>query len=132
MKETLKTGHGRQSWRFFSQMQDLLHGDPAVSPIAVASSLKAAIPEDTSQEKDPVATESGPSRKGKRPASSCKDQEPSWIRNFREEFQSMHNERIDIEVKLDERRVIALEKLVEEVKKQKSLIVVVGYFQGMN
>lgn len=34
-------------------MQDLLHGDPAVSPIAVASSLKAAIPEDTSKKKDP-------------------------------------------------------------------------------
>lgn len=115
-----KTGHGRQSWRFFSQMQDLLHGDPAVSPIAVASSLKAAIPEDTSKEKDPVATESGPSRKGKRPASSCKDREPSWVKNFREELQSMHKERMDVEhkrIKLEERRVIALEKLVEEVKK---------------
>lgn len=115
-----KTGHGRQSWRFFPQMQDLLHGDPAVSLIAVASSLKAAIPEDTSKEKDPVATESGPSRKGKRPASSCKDREPSWVKNFREELQSMHKERMDVEhkrIKLEERRVIALEKLVEEVKK---------------
>lgn len=114
-----KTGHCRQSWRFFSQMQDLLHGDPAVSPIAVASSIEACIPEDRSKEKDPVATESGPSlRKGKRPSSSCK--EPSWIRNFREELQTMHKERMILEekrIKLEERRVIALEKLVEEVNK---------------
>lgn len=97
-----------------------MHGDPAVSPIAVASSLKAAIPEDTSKETDPVATESGSSRKGKRPASSCKEREPSWIRNFCEELQSMHKERMDIDdkrIKLEERRVITLEKLVEEVKK---------------
>lgn len=88
-----------------------MQGDPAVCPIAVASHSKASIPEDTSKEKDPVATKSGPSWKGKRPASSCMDREPSLLKNFSEELQSMQKERMDIEekrIKLDERWVIAL------------------------
>ena len=65
-----KTGHDRQSWPFFDDMQELLHGDPAVNPVAVASSLKPT-----------ASTVSEPPVKRKR-----KVQEPSWVTDFKSDI----------------------------------------------
>ena len=65
-----KTGHDRQSWPFFEDMQELLHGDPAVNPVAVASSLKPT-----------ASTVSEPPVKKKR-----KIPEPSWVTDFKSDL----------------------------------------------
>ena len=86
-------------------MQELLHGDPAVNPVAVASSLKPT-----------ASTVSEPPVKKKR-----KIQEPSWVTDFKSDIKKMHQERVELDsrrLELEERRVAALEKLVEKFIKE--------------
>ena len=85
-------------------MQELLHGDPAVNPVAVASSLKPT-----------ASTVSEPLVKKK------KIQEPSWVTDFKSDIKKMHQERVELDsrrLELEERRVVALEKIVEKFIKE--------------
>ena len=95
-----KTDHDRQSWPFFEDVQELLHGDPAVNPVAVASSLTHT-----------ASTVSELPVKKKR-----KIPEPSWVTDFKMlKSKKMLQERIELDsrrLELEERRVAALEKML--------------------
>lgn len=96
-----KTGNDRQTWFHYNQMDDLLRGDPAVNPVSLASSMQA--------EGEPT-TKRPPSKKRRQ-------QEPSWIVEYRGELKTMHAERMELErekLKLEERRVAVLEKLLKD------------------
>lgn len=97
-----KTGHDRQTWVHFNQMDELLGGDPAVNPISLASSIQ---------------TEGEPTTKRPVPPKKRRQQEPSWMVDYRKELQAKHTERMELErekLKLEERRVAALEKLFKD------------------
>ncbi|XP_048760701.2 uncharacterized protein LOC125669875 [Ostrea edulis] len=101
MERNSKTGNSRQSWQYFSQMENLLLGDPAVQPVAAASSLPTT--------SAPTPTPSSPK---KRKTNSSR--EPKWVGSFRAELRAMHEERMELEkskLSLEERRVQALERL---------------------
>jgi hypothetical protein len=88
-----------------------MHGDPACTPVATASSLPLE-PE--------VAV---PSRKSPTPSSPKKrktDREPQWVSGYRAELRKMHEERMEMErtrISLEERRVQALERLANALDK---------------
>ncbi|XP_062571186.1 uncharacterized protein LOC134233220, partial [Saccostrea cucullata] len=98
-----RTGSGRQTWQFFSLMDDLLHGDPAVIPTTVTLSIQI--------QNSKAANTNAPSSKKKI------DKESAWVTEYREQLKTMHEERMELEkekLKLEERRVAALEKLINK------------------
>ncbi|XP_062588396.1 uncharacterized protein LOC134250052, partial [Saccostrea cucullata] len=97
-----RTGSGRQSWQFFPLMDDLLQGDPAVIPTTVASSVQI--------QNSPTLIL--PPKKKKKI-----DNESAWVTEYRKQLKTMHEERMELEkekLKLEERRVAALEKLINK------------------
>uniref|UniRef100_K1QSX7 Myb/SANT-like DNA-binding domain-containing protein n=1 Tax=Magallana gigas TaxID=29159 RepID=K1QSX7_MAGGI len=98
-----KTGNDRQTWVHYNQMDDLLRGDPAVNPVSLASSMQA--------EGEPT-TKRPPSKKRRQ-------QEPSWIVEYRGELKTMHAERMELErekLKLEERRVAVGMQLLSDIQ----------------
>jgi hypothetical protein len=114
-ERNFKTGNSRQTWRYYDEMSELLHGDPAVSPIAVASSIQSPMSSSSSIRTTPTS-----SPQKKKPKLQRMLKEPSWVKSFKEDLHKMHEDRVDIEKKrleLEERRVCALEKLVDFANK---------------
>jgi hypothetical protein len=105
-----KTGNSRQSWQYFSALDNLMHGDPAVQPVSTASSL-------------PSEAEVVPGRKSPTPSSPKKrktNREPQWVSGYRAELRLMHEERMELErtrINLEERRIQALERLANALDK---------------
>ena len=80
-------------------MQELLHGDPAVNPVAVASSLTST----TS-----TVSEFPVKKKRKIP-------EPSWVTDFKSDLKKMLQEGVELDsrrLELEGRSVAALEKML--------------------
>ncbi|XP_048743320.2 uncharacterized protein LOC125656780, partial [Ostrea edulis] len=105
-----KTGCDRQAWQYFTAMDEMYKGDPAVQPVSAASSLCHTIMASSTTSKK------APSSPKKRKV----DKEPSWVKDYRNEIREMHLERMELDkerMKLEERRVQALEQLASAFKK---------------
>ncbi|XP_034302388.2 uncharacterized protein [Magallana gigas] len=105
-----KTGNSRQSWQYFDEMDKMLHGDPAVQPVTVASSLTMAA---STSSTTPMPQKPTPKKRKN-------DKEPAWMENYRGELKKMHQERIELDkerLNLEERRVQALERLADAFNK---------------
>ena len=116
-----KTGNSRQTWKFYSAMEEMYGGDPAVLPIAVASSICTESVENAdislATEEDAANKQSASTprtnRKRKR-FFSGPDETPQWLEKYQMEQRRMHDERMALE----ERRVTALENLVKLLEKK--------------
>ncbi|XP_061162747.1 uncharacterized protein LOC133171968 [Saccostrea echinata] len=105
-----KTGNSRQCWKYFDAMDKVLHGDPAVQPVAAASSLSVLGTQKS------VPLKPTPSSPKKRKS----EKESGWVTDYRMELKKMHQERMELDrqrLNLEERRVQALEHLAEALNK---------------
>ncbi|XP_071109583.1 uncharacterized protein [Haliotis cracherodii] len=121
-----KTGSGRQSWRYFSLMEEMYAGDPAVQPLVEAGSIFREEPAQTEvKEKGeccgaaeapvdvPNLTPTTPNRK-RRAASSV-----SEMAEFRSDLNRMHRERMELEsrrLEIETKRLEVLQTLASMLR----------------
>ncbi|XP_046554692.1 uncharacterized protein LOC124264014 [Haliotis rubra] len=109
------TGSGRSTWRYFSLMDHLTQGDPAVEPLAPVGSLPTThTQERSSVDGETVAEEPPATAAPRRRRSSSGDRMESAITALRRDLLTMHQERMELET----RRVVALESIAQFLKEK--------------